>query len=291
MLKTQNVSVKTIRPKQAQAILERSMDISHNGSGIIRNRPYKRGMVEFLVGEILSGNWREDGSTITLDKDGRVIDGQHRLRACVESNTPIRVILVSNVDTEDILVKDTGHRRTTADTIHMIGMKNRSSIASALNRLWAWQRGNYGHISGRNGIKNYQVLDYFDKHHGIERSCAVFFPPKILGKLIRPSVGAAMDYIITHHDGEMADKFWKDIETGENLSNGGPTYVLRRALVANMGQIQTHRKIGPQHLTSILFGAWNAFVEGKEMHRVVSYTGQKDMTKLLYPDIKDVLRD
>ncbi|WP_460985736.1 ParB N-terminal domain-containing protein, partial [Staphylococcus aureus] len=69
----------------------------------------------------LSGDWKNAGDTIRFDKDGSLIDGQHRLLACVNTNLAQNFLIVYGLDSEVFDVIDNGKGRTNAD---VLGMKH-----------------------------------------------------------------------------------------------------------------------------------------------------------------------
>ena len=69
------VSVKTITPAQAKKLLERNTN----------NRPVSKPHVKFLCGVIRRGEWKLNGDAIRFNSE-RLVDGQHRLAACIETD-------------------------------------------------------------------------------------------------------------------------------------------------------------------------------------------------------------
>ena len=49
------------------------------------NRPLSQNTVYRYADAILSGEWKLNGDTIRFDSNGTLIDGQHRLHACVKA--------------------------------------------------------------------------------------------------------------------------------------------------------------------------------------------------------------
>jgi hypothetical protein len=78
--------------------------------------------VEQYASDMRRGHWRDDTEdAILVDWYGRLIDGQNRLRAIVESGKTISFWLVRGVDPAVMEVKDTGAARTVADSLRISG--------------------------------------------------------------------------------------------------------------------------------------------------------------------------
>lgn len=58
------------------------------------NRPISKSRVAQLVRDIRAGDWQPNGSTITVDADGNLMDGQHRLQAIKEAGYPRYITLI-----------------------------------------------------------------------------------------------------------------------------------------------------------------------------------------------------
>lgn len=59
-----------------------------------RNRPINQRRVDSLVRAIQQGKWKKNGQTITLDGNGFIMDGQHRLTAIKKAGYPTDIELI-----------------------------------------------------------------------------------------------------------------------------------------------------------------------------------------------------
>ena len=83
---------KTITPAVAEAMLKASEAL-----GAV-NRKLNTRHVELYANEIRSNRWKLNGDAIRLDPDGRILDGQHRLQACVLAGIPFQTIVMTGVE-------------------------------------------------------------------------------------------------------------------------------------------------------------------------------------------------
>jgi hypothetical protein len=98
----------TITPTKAKKILaETNVD----------NRSMRRTVVERYARDMANGNWRLTSDPIKFDADGRLIDGQHRLQACVEAGKSFKTAVAYGVEVIAKEAMDTGLRRTFADVL------------------------------------------------------------------------------------------------------------------------------------------------------------------------------
>ncbi|RWC45809.1 MAG: hypothetical protein EOS55_18675 [Mesorhizobium sp.] len=116
-----------IDPKTAKVLL----DERNKG-----NRPPKPNKVQQFSADIAINRWGLTGDTIKFGSDGRLLDGQNRLAACVRSDKNLRTHVVFNIDPGLFGRMDIGKPRNAADVLHIAGYKYASTLASAVR--WAY---------------------------------------------------------------------------------------------------------------------------------------------------------
>lgn len=83
------------------------------------NRKLSKGTVQAYVQDILAGNWDESvGVAISIDENGILRDGQHRLTAIVEAGVGIHTWVCRNVSSDGIY--DNNRKRSNADQISIM---------------------------------------------------------------------------------------------------------------------------------------------------------------------------
>jgi hypothetical protein len=122
------VEIVRITPAIAQRMLSRNK----------RNRPLSETHVKNLSDSFLAGDMILNGETIIFDIDEYLLNGQHRLQACIETKTPWDSIVIRGIDPEAFKTLDSGRKRSTADTLTMQGESHAANIASAAQALIAF---------------------------------------------------------------------------------------------------------------------------------------------------------
>ena len=109
MKMTMTMTYELITPEMASGLLE-----SNN-----ENRKLSKGTVQAYMNDILAGNWDETtGAAISIDENGVLRDGQHRLAAIVESGVAIHMWVCRNVSRDGIY--DNNRKRSNADQISIM---------------------------------------------------------------------------------------------------------------------------------------------------------------------------
>jgi hypothetical protein len=63
-----------------------------------KNRPIDLDKVNVLIEEIKGGRWRLNNHLIAFDRDGYLVDGQHRLCAIGHAGVPVEVAVMWGVE-------------------------------------------------------------------------------------------------------------------------------------------------------------------------------------------------
>lgn len=106
-----------------------------------RNRKISLPRVIRMARDMTNDNWRDTGVAVMVDKDGFVLDGQHRLLAIFASGIKQTMIILNDATNEDQLVTDTGRPRTTGDQLSIRGTTNGRQASAGATLLLRWRAG------------------------------------------------------------------------------------------------------------------------------------------------------
>ena len=146
----------TVDPASAEVLLEERNE---------GNRPPKPNKVQQFATDMSSKRWGLTGDTLKFAPDGRLLDGQNRLAACVRSNKPFTTHVVFNIDPQLFGRMDIGKPRNPADVLHIAGYKYASTLAAAVRWTYLLDTNPYN----RETLRPEFVLDLVrDKYPDIE---------------------------------------------------------------------------------------------------------------------------
>lgn len=83
------------------------------------NRMKSKQHIDALARAMTAGTFMVTGDPIRFADSGELIDGQHRLTACIQADVPFTSLIVRNVPAEVMLHLDAGKKRTTQEQLAM----------------------------------------------------------------------------------------------------------------------------------------------------------------------------
>lgn len=248
--------IRLVMPEMAQEILARTPE---------RQRALNRAHVNRLAADMRAGLWRLNGEPIIVAADGTLIDGQHRLRAVVQSRCAIEMLVVIGVDPACFTTIDMGRARSSADLLSMDGVadpKYASGVAINMLRIdRCFQR---GHVATDVFAKR-EILAYVHAN-----AHAVALGVRVAHALHRvcptpTAVGAAHAWLRrqSHADEDRLYSFFEQVRTGEMISKGDAAFAFRQKFC--LGKRSEH---SPVEMALLYVRAGRRFLLGKRTERL-----------------------
>ena len=155
-----------------------------------RNRSIGRDFVKKLYREMVSGRWvGANGQSISIDWNGDLVDGQHRLCAVYNSNLPfVEVNFVSGLDPESFTTIDQGKKRSFTDhlqyeydIVSKLGMEK--ATGDRVKSVSSWMQSLSKSFSGYGTLVHPEQFRLEDKiHNNPQRDMASLVNRMILSK-------------------------------------------------------------------------------------------------------------
>jgi hypothetical protein len=247
-------AVVTIQPDEAAYMLQ---------EWNTRNRHHSQKSESDLVRAIKDGRWRDNGEAIIFGSDGRLLNGQHRLRACVLTGVPIPASVSFGVDPDAFDTIDRGRRRNLGDDLSIVGEKNAGALAAALGVLWFDDEDRIEKL-GRNASPPLDVAQRLLEDHPAIRESVAWASTHKHEIALEPRLIAYCHYRFSLSDANAAAKFFRDLVEGADLKVGDPVLRLRDMLKEN----KTNKvRPNPSSLLESVVKAWNARRSGKTISR------------------------
>lgn len=247
-----SIKVKTVRvtPEKAAQWLEKNM----------ANRNVSQRTVERYAADMAAGKWQMNGEPIIFN-DQALLDGQHRLSAVVHAGVPVDMLVVNGVSCEAFRTIDSGKARTFAHTLSALGHKNCNNIAGALSMFACYERGNPFQPDA--GFTKAQLEEVLAKNKRIIES--VKAAVAVRTSIVTPTVLGFCHYVFSKHDREAADKFIRDISTGDGVKASSQVGLLRTRLVDESAH---GRRLDRRLVVYLIFRTWSAIRAGERLQKL-----------------------
>ena len=223
-----------------------------------RNRRLIKNHVGTLECVLRRGDWMLNGVTIKISAKGVLLDGQHRLHACVNTGIGFLTYVAYGLDDECFDTIDVGVRpRRASDVLSVHGIENSTHTAAACKVLWLFGSTGqfYEGASGRNSFSPKVCLDMLVRRPAIKGSVTKAATARIFSS---PSLLAALHYLFSCANSELADEFISVLVDGSPELER-PFHVLRESLIHRVLNV---RRVGSRPLSFMAIRMWNAEVAG-----------------------------
>lgn len=217
------------------------------------NRPLSRGQVEALARDIREGLWRQTHQGIAFDIEGNLADGQHRLAAIIEAETPIYLLVARGVPLDAKKVLDVGRKRTVGDMLAMDGVKNTMILASIARIGLIYDQKDFS-SKGVRSVTAPQVYAYAHEHLG-ELGTATYRTHTLKHQIPTTTavIGSAF-YLFHRVDVEATEQFFNAIANMRTNGEGDPRLALMRRL---NGLRMDRESASTLHVLDLFIRAWN----------------------------------
>jgi hypothetical protein len=252
-------TTEVITPERARKLSD-NMDV---------NRSLSARRVEMLARDMKTGHWTLTGDSIKINQDGMVVDGQHRIFACLQANVPFDTVVVYNAPS-DALYDVNIRPRTGGDQLRIRGVPYYNRCAGLARRIASLNLWGTHDLAAARSISTVESIDVYDENaEGIARS--VSFMSKLHDKtksskvMRNPGSFMALHYFFSTVSPAMADEFMTRLYSGENLEPGHPILHLRNQLVRSA--VST-TKLSARATEALTVKAWNAVYNNAEMKQL-----------------------
>ena len=245
---TVKAEIEVVGPKEARYLLRMNT----------HNRHVSVDRVATMARDMVGGHWVLNGETIKVSREDRLLDGQHRLLAVVESGVQVPMMIVRGLDDDAQDSVDIGAKRQFADVLTLAGESNSHNLGAAVRFCWYIDTFGRPKQFGMNPSLA-ELRAWLDQNPRIREGIAI--GQRAGHSVIRytPSVANALWYLMSRIDEKQAAEFWENL-IGGDVGAGDPIFALREALFRDLGK--PHR-MSVDHRAALTIKAWNHSLNGR----------------------------
>lgn len=268
------IAIEQIGPEEAAELLR---DNDHN-----RRTDWR--VIENYARQMTDGLWTFAGDPIRVSVTGRLLDGQYRLNAVIQSQTTQKFTVIRGLPNESQPFMDVGKRRSPGDVFSMYDVPAPGPAAALTQLLMRYERGAV--LEQKHSITAAEALAYYQDptntaliNEGTKRGLSV---KRVLP--LNPSVTGVVFVAASRiSDPFTVNAFFEQVVGGLGLNEGDPIAALRNWLIRRHREdLRVNRAEYLWQLTRV----WNAWVSGEKLYRIQLPKGgltSKDKIPALLP--------
>lgn len=225
--------VRVITPEEAARLLE----------GNTANRALKQSHVEFFEEQLKRGEMQLTHQGIAISETGKLLDGQHRLTAIVNTGIAAQLLVAVDLPDQVFPVLDTGRARMASDVISMAGVPDAMTVASGIRSFLLYQAAPgivwTGAFTKNLGTTTAVKAAYEKDPEGWQWASRAA-RSQVLAKVVIPASATCLLYLAAKDHGfdrAYLQGFLRGMKEGAGLKAGHPVLAYRnKALMAPPGR-------------------------------------------------------
>jgi hypothetical protein len=234
--------IRTVTPQLAESILA-----SSNG-----NRSIKSAKVKAYARDMAEGRWMVNGESIIIDANGALIDGHHRMQACILSGVSFEALIVWGAPVDAQKTIDMGASRSTADALSFYGHKNSTQANAIVRALMSLQAGRARSANP----STQEVFEFLNANPEIEAATAFAGRHQKAPGGIRTMLGVIYFLAVREGIAGTAEAFADVLQSGVPAYPGCAAHALRERL---MRDAIANARISPADRQLLILSAWEKF--------------------------------
>lgn len=229
-----------VTPGLAAELLKRNPD----------NRNIRPTKVGHYATDMRAGKWAFNGEPIVISKEGLLNDGQHRLTAIIDANTPVTMLFVFGISREARLTVDQGAARGAGDYLGMSGIEYANHCSTIARLVLAIEREDGQRLYRESEVTNAEILQREQSDPAIaEAAHYASTVYRYSRSFVAPGVVGAAFYMLSQINPAQAREFMDRVCIGEGIRRTDPAFAVRDALMT-LGRGQRGKKL------EVIFRGW-----------------------------------
>ena len=250
------VSEEIITPDRAKQFLQNMKN----------DRPLSKNSVANYAEVMRRGEWKFNGDPIRLNTEGKLMDGQHRLHAIINSGKAQKMIVLYGLDSTVFDTIDVGKKRSPSDLLGIAGFTHGTALASTTRALLIYESGVHW-APDTAKLLDYaptgkQIVAYAHANPEVyECVKRIYNEYKYATSLVAPSA-CGLAYVLAHRQNKAkAEQFMQGFVGNEPTERNDARWVAREYMSRQRNEASV-RKITANQAQAVMIKAANFFFAG-----------------------------
>ncbi len=230
----------------------------------VRNRPLSDDIVIGYALDMLEERWEYNGDAIRFDSAGCLIDGQHRLKACIEAGVSFESDVIFGLPPKVMRTIDIHRPRTAGHIAQIEGAQNAACACAVAAMIILHKRHGIQHMNDpRCQPTKTQIVDAASTLPNLEPAVA---QARLLGrKIAAPRIIGFCYYVFAAQSPTLAERFFDELAHGINMQQDNPVYHLRERLLTDR---RAKAKLPQFEIIALFFKSWLFYRENRPLRKL-----------------------
>lgn len=250
-----------------------------------KNRNVSDKTVARYAEDIERRNWALTGDTIKFDWNGKLVDGQHRLHACIRAGKAFETYVVRGVDPKAFTKMDQNRVRTSGQILGIENFRYSTTMAATVSAIKEMHRA----IETQQFPKGQtwqphvrsspdEILAFAKRNEDALVDAIATVKGKEARRLMKPpSTFAAIYFILAESNAQRTREFFELLATGAMLEASSPILRLRYALQDALAD--TRYKRSAPWKAAMTIKAWNLWLQDKSVSQLRFRTANENFPR------------
>ena len=232
------------------------------------NRSIRDKLVKRYARDIEGEAFLPTGQAVIFDKNGDLIDGQHRLWGVIESGRTTTFFVIWGVDPSCKDVIDTGAKRSAGDVLSFHGYTQTSTLASTAKLLYGYVVSNGATVTTNRDPSVTELRQVIEDNPEILESVKYAATLKRdLSGVMTPSVIGFTHWRLSKISPDKAKEFFDSLAFSKTEGRGDPRYALLNKLHQLRGPKGSQQgKLSNVAQTQLIIRSWNSWRRNEKRH-------------------------
>lgn len=238
------------------------------------NRPVSLKTVEYYAEQMRKGLWTVTPESISFDKFGRLLNGQHRLNAIIVSGVAQQLWIGEGYDPDILMKLDKGKGRSTSDDLYIKGVPNYRVIATGLSVYMRMVRINSSMVDTKstNDKYSYSSEEVFNEYKSdslydtFATDASKFYSMNKFRLYSKTEYFAWLSFLVKvkKHSYEKVTDFFKELNTHSKTEIINE---LKSKLIEDRNK-KSVNKFTTQYKQKMLIKCWNEYIKGNNPKKI-----------------------
>ncbi len=264
MTAVQNVTPLPLKPSTSYVAVTPEMAARWLEGNVV-NRNLRIAKVNQYARDMHAGRWTLNNDAICISPDGQLLNGQHRLKAVVNSGCTIVLLIARNIPAEAMANMDSGAARTAGDVLSLKHERNGPLLAAVAKQALLVLDGRIYQDNKQQAVSHGELAEFVEKNPLLRDSTDLAMRAYKQIDCIPTALGTGHFLIADAAGKDIADEYLRRLATRTREQQGSAIL----AVDSRLREIRRNRNRFPtRNFIYLLVKGYNYWMKGTPVAKI-----------------------